>query len=123
MKFRLIKYLIPFIFLTLGIKGILCAEGYKQIDNSKVTKFKIPTRSTHSDSPDVVDDFVATSHINSEESDDSEDDDYYALWFPRTSKDDHHVYINHSSVSYVYTSKITFSYLQKIYLKIRILRL
>ncbi len=101
----------------------MCAEGYKQIDNSKVTKFKIPTRSTHSDLPDAVDDFVATSHINSEESDDSEDDDYYVLWFPRTSKDDHHVYINHSSISYVYTSKITFSYLQKIYLKIRALRL
>jgi len=122
-KLRLIKYLIPFIFLTLGIKGILCAEGYKQIDNSKVTKFKLPTRSTHSDSPDAVDDFVVTSHINSEESDDSDDDDFFTLWFSKTSKDAHHVYINHSSVSYVFSHQLVLNYLPKIYLKIRVLRL
>ncbi len=123
MKFKFIKYLIPFIFLGLGIKGILCSNEFQQVSTSKVTKFKLPTRSTHSDSPDAVDDFVATNHFNSEESDDTDDEDFYTLWFSKTSKDAHHVYINHISENYVFTHQLILNYLPKIYLQIRVLRL
>ena len=125
MKFKFIKYLIPFIFLGLGIKGILCSTEFKQASSSKITKFKLPTRSTHSDSPDAVDDFVTTNHVNSnsEESDDNDDEDYYTSWFSKTSKDAHHVYINHISENYVFSHQLILNYLPKIYLKIRVLRL
>lgn len=122
-RFKFIKYLIPFIFLGLGIKGILHSTESQQAGYSKVTKFKLPSRSTHSDSPDSVDDFVANNHVNSEESDDNEDEDYYTSWFSKTSKDAHHVYINHISENYVFSHQLILNYLPKIYLKIRVLRL
>lgn len=123
MKLRYIKYLIPFIFLTLGLKGILCFESNQKIEYSRILKIKLPTRSTNSDSPNVIDDFVASNHFNSEENDSEEDDDIFLIWFTKTSKDDRLLHINHFSAKYLIHHEFILNYLPKIYLKIRVLLL
>lgn len=117
-KFRFFKYLIPFIFLLIGVKGILCFDSSITPKSQKVVSIKLPQRSTHSGLPDVIENPV-TFQTNVEESNDDENHSFSDL-LVRLSEyrftDNYHI-----SSAFLKTYQLKVFTYTKIYLLIRVL--
>jgi hypothetical protein len=118
-KFRLLKYLIPFIFLLIGIKGILCFDSSTSIKSQKVVSIKLPQQNTHSGIPDAIENSV-TLQTNAEESNDDENHSFSDA-VVRISNEYLFTDSYHSSSAFLKTYQLKVFTCTKIYLLIRVL--
>lgn len=119
MKFRLLKYLIPFIFLLIGIKGILCFDSSTSIKSQKVVSIKLPQPNTHSGIPDAIENSV-TFQTNTEESNEDENHSFSET-IVKISNEYLFTDSYHSSSAFLKTNQLNVFIYTKIYLVIRVL--
>lgn len=119
-KFRFFKYLIPFIFLLVGVKGILCSNTAITVQNDSVIKVKIPSRSTHSELPETLENAISFQ-ADTEESDDEDESNSFSSWISKSSNE---ILISHfDNVRSIFfkTNKLDVFIFSRIYLDIRVL--
>ena len=98
----------------------MCSNTTETIQNSAVSKIKIPHRSTHSELPDAVENTISFQ-ANTEESNDDDENNSFSSWISKTSNELQISHFDKICSTFFKTNKLDVFIFSRIYLDIRVL--